>query len=68
VVEVERSRVGKKGVVRDTYDQAGAIFQVLQTQQLGWQYRSLTWSPVTGPAGGVSLCGWEWIAKHQILI
>jgi len=26
--EVGRSRVGKKGVVRDTYDQASAIFQV----------------------------------------
>jgi len=33
--EVGRSRVGKKGVVRDTYDQAGAIFQVLQTATVG---------------------------------
>ena len=57
--EVGRSRVGKKGVVRDPSDQAGAIFQVLQTaQQLGWQYRGLTWSPLTGPAGNIEYLLW----------
>lgn len=57
--EVGRSRVGKKGVVRDHNDQAGAIFQVLQTAlQLGWQYRGLTWSPLTGPAGNIEYLLW----------
>ena len=57
--EVGRERVGKKGVVRDTQDQAGAIVQVLQAaQQLGWQYRGLTWSPITGPAGNIEYLLW----------
>ncbi|MBD1923374.1 TlyA family RNA methyltransferase [Microcoleus sp. FACHB-831] len=57
--EVGRSRVGKKGVVRDTNDQAGAIFQVLQAAQaLGWQYRGLTPSPLTGPAGNIEYLLW----------
>lgn len=57
--EVGRERVGKKGVVRDTDDQADAIAQVLQAaQQLGWEYRGLTWSPVTGPAGNIEYLLW----------
>lgn len=57
--EVGRSRVGKKGVVRDPKDQADAIFHVLQAaQQLGWQYRGLTWSPLTGPAGNIEYLLW----------
>ena len=57
--EVGRERVGKKGVVRDTDDQANAIFQVLQTaQQLGWNYRGLIWSPITGPAGNIEYLLW----------
>lgn len=57
--EVGRSRVGKKGVVRDPDDQANAIFQVLQTaQQLGWNYRGLIWSPITGPAGNIEYLLW----------
>ncbi|MGK7874230.1 MAG: TlyA family RNA methyltransferase [Xenococcaceae cyanobacterium] len=57
--EVGRSRVGKKGVVRNPIDQAQAIFQVLHaSQKLGWQYRGLTWSPVTGPAGNVEYLLW----------
>ena len=57
--EVGRSRVGKKGVVRDPDDQAGAIFQVLQTaQQLMWQCRGLTWSPLVGPAGNIEYLLW----------
>ena len=57
--EVGRSRVGKKGVVRDPDDQADAIFQVLQAaQQLGWQYRGLTWSPLLGPAGNIEYLLW----------
>lgn len=57
--EVGRSRVGKKGVVRDPKDQANAIFQVLQAaQQLGWQDRGLTWSPIQGPAGNIEYLLW----------
>ncbi len=57
--EVGKSRVGKKGVVRDPNDQANAIFQVLQAaQQLGWKYKGLTWSPITGPAGNIEYFLW----------
>jgi 23S rRNA (cytidine1920-2'-O)/16S rRNA (cytidine1409-2'-O)-methyltransferase len=46
-------------VVRDPDDQADAIFQVLQTAQpLGWQYRGLSWSPITGPAGNIEYLLW----------
>lgn len=57
--EVGRSRVGKKGVVRDPDDQAEAVSQVLQTaRELGWQYRGLTWSPIQGPAGNIEYLLW----------
>jgi len=56
---VGRSRVGKKGVVRNLDDQAAAIFQVLQAaQQLGWHYSGLTWSPLLGPAGNIEYLLW----------
>jgi len=57
--EVGKSRVGKKGVVRDPNDQADAIFQVLQIAlELGWKYKGLTWSPITGPAGNIEYLLW----------
>lgn len=57
--EVGRSRVGKKGVVRDPQAQAEAIFQVLQAAaQLGWQYCGLTASPLLGPAGNIEYLLW----------
>lgn len=57
--EVGRNRVGKKGVVRDSNDQADAIFRVLQTaQELGWCYQGLTWSPLTGQAGNIEYLLW----------
>ena len=57
--EVGKSRVGKKGVVRDPNDQADAIFQVLQVaDSLGWKYKGLTWSPITGPAGNIEYLLW----------
>lgn len=57
--EVGRSRVGKNGVVRDPDDRAEAIFQVLQAaQKLGWYYRGLTCSPITGPAGNSEYLLW----------
>ncbi|MGA7937112.1 MAG: TlyA family RNA methyltransferase [Kovacikia sp.] len=57
--EVGRSRVGKKGVVRDPKDQAAAILQVLEaSQELGWRYQGLTWSPLVGPAGNIEYLLW----------
>ncbi|MFB2772502.1 TlyA family RNA methyltransferase [Pelatocladus sp. BLCC-F211] len=57
--EVGKSRVGKKGVVRDPKDHADAIAQVLQAAiELGWNYKGLTWSPVTGPAGNIEYLLW----------
>ncbi|NJL80306.1 MAG: TlyA family RNA methyltransferase [Richelia sp. RM2_1_2] len=57
--EVGKNRVGKKGVVRNPNDQADAIFQVLQTAiELGWHYKGLTWSPITGPAGNIEYLLW----------
>ncbi|MGK7944980.1 MAG: TlyA family RNA methyltransferase, partial [Microcystaceae cyanobacterium] len=57
--EVGRSRVGKKGVVRDPKDQAEAIDRVLTTAQgLGWRYGGLVPSPIKGPAGNVEYLLW----------
>ncbi|MEQ8963942.1 MAG: TlyA family RNA methyltransferase [Coleofasciculus sp. C2-GNP5-27] len=57
--EVGRERVGKKGVVRDPQDQAGAIAQILPAvHDLGWVYQGLTWSPITGPAGNIEYLLW----------
>jgi 23S rRNA (cytidine1920-2'-O)/16S rRNA (cytidine1409-2'-O)-methyltransferase len=57
--EVGRERVGKKGVVRDPNDHADAIFQVWESaQKLGWVYKGITWSPVTGPAGNIEYLLW----------
>ncbi|WP_009631696.1 TlyA family RNA methyltransferase [Synechocystis sp. PCC 7509] len=57
--EVGKSRVGKKGVVRDPKDQAEAIFHVLQAAlEFGWLYRGLTWSPLVGPAGNIEYLLW----------
>ena len=57
--EVGCSKVGKKGVVRNPSDRAQAIHQVLQAAQaLGWQYKGLTASPITGPAGNVEYLLW----------
>jgi 23S rRNA (cytidine1920-2'-O)/16S rRNA (cytidine1409-2'-O)-methyltransferase len=57
--EVGKEKVGKKGVVREVADQAGAIAQVLTTSEaIGWQYRGLTWSPLVGPAGNIEYLLW----------
>ncbi|OKH22167.1 TlyA family rRNA (cytidine-2'-O)-methyltransferase [Hydrococcus rivularis NIES-593] len=57
--EVGRERVGKKGVVRNAKDRAEAIYQVLQAaQNLGWRYRGLTPSPITGPEGNIEYLLW----------
>lgn len=57
--EVGREKIGKKGVVRDPQDQADAIDRVIQfALSLGWHYRGLTWSPITGPAGNIEFLLW----------
>ncbi len=57
--EVGREKIGKKGVVREAKDQAGAIVQVLEAARaLGWRELGLTWSPLTGPAGNVEYLLW----------
>jgi 23S rRNA (cytidine1920-2'-O)/16S rRNA (cytidine1409-2'-O)-methyltransferase len=57
--EVGRSRVGKKGVVRDPDAQADAICQVAEAaREWGWRDRGLTWSPITGAAGNIEYLLW----------
>lgn len=57
--EVGKKRVGKKGVVRSSTDQAEAIFQVWSSaHNLGWGYSGLTWSPIQGPAGNIEYLLW----------
>jgi 23S rRNA (cytidine1920-2'-O)/16S rRNA (cytidine1409-2'-O)-methyltransferase len=57
--EVGKGAIGKNGVVRDLLAQAGAISGVLTAaQDLGWEYRGLTWSPLVGPAGNIEYLLW----------
>ena len=57
--EVGKSRIGKKGVVRDSDDQGDAIFNVMKgALELGWKYQGLTYSPITGPAGNIEYLLW----------
>jgi 23S rRNA (cytidine1920-2'-O)/16S rRNA (cytidine1409-2'-O)-methyltransferase len=57
--EVGRDRIGKKGVVRDPFDQADSIHQVIQAARaLGWTYQDFTWSPLVGPAGNIEYLLW----------
>jgi 23S rRNA (cytidine1920-2'-O)/16S rRNA (cytidine1409-2'-O)-methyltransferase len=57
--EVGKSAIGKNGVVRDLSAQARAISGVLAAaQDLGWDYRGLTWSPLVGPAGNIEYLLW----------
>ncbi|NJK99582.1 MAG: TlyA family RNA methyltransferase [Spirulinaceae cyanobacterium SM2_1_0] len=57
--EVGKGQVGKKGVVREAGDRAQAIATVLAAaSELGWQYRGLVTSPLTGPAGNIEYLLW----------
>lgn len=57
--EVGKGRVGKKGVVRSSQDQADAIVGVCEAAAaLGWGYGGLTWSPLVGPAGNIEYLLW----------
>ncbi|MEO1395103.1 MAG: TlyA family RNA methyltransferase [Cyanobacteria bacterium J06634_5] len=63
--EVGREKIGKKGVVRNTTDQAGAILQVMQAAaKLGWHYQGLTWSETVGPAGNIEYLLWMNQTQH----
>ncbi len=65
--EVGKSRIGKKGVVRDSDDQAEAIFNVMKgALELGWKYKGLTWSPITGPAGNIEYLLWLGMEREII--
>ncbi len=65
--EVGKNRVGKKGVVRNAKDHAEAILQVLKTAlELGWKYKGLTWSPITGPAGNIEYLLWLGMESETI--
>ncbi|NEO81878.1 TlyA family RNA methyltransferase [Moorena sp. SIO4G3] len=64
--EVGRDRVGKKGVVRDPHHRADAIANVLESAKpLGWQYKGLISSPITGPAGNIEYL--LWLAMDSVL-
>ena len=66
--EVGRSRVGKKGVVRNPKDHAQAIEQVLHAAcSLGWYYHGLTESPIIRPAGNMEYLLWLRCDKHKKL-
>ncbi len=57
--EVGREKIGKKGVVRNSKDQAGAILQILTiAEKIRWHYQGLTYSPITGPAGNIEYLLW----------
>ena len=65
--EVGKSRVGKKGVVRDFNDQGDAIFNVMKgALELGWKYQGLTWSPITGQAGNIEYLLWLGMEREII--
>jgi 23S rRNA (cytidine1920-2'-O)/16S rRNA (cytidine1409-2'-O)-methyltransferase len=64
--EVGREKVGKKGVVREAKAQAEAIHQVCETaESIGWQFRGLTWSPLSGPAGNIEYLLWLEMRSQQ---
>jgi 23S rRNA (cytidine1920-2'-O)/16S rRNA (cytidine1409-2'-O)-methyltransferase len=57
--EVGKSKLGKKGVVRDPLLHADAVHRVcLSAQKLGWGTRALAPSPLPGPAGNVEYFCW----------
>jgi len=57
--EVGRSRIGKKGVVREASARAEAIQAVLDAAiAMGWTYQGLIPSPLPGPAGNHEYLLW----------
>ncbi len=53
--EAGRSRVGKKGVVRDAAVHEDVIREIRRfvTEEMGWQMAGLSFSPITGPEGNI---------------
>ena len=65
--EVGKQKVGKNGVVRDPKVQADAIFNVIQqSQDLGWKFQGLTYSPIQGPAGNIEYLLWVSTDESQM--
>ncbi len=60
--EVGKSRVGKKGVVRDPLIHEEALRGVATAaEEQGLIVRDMTWSPLTGPEGNIEF--WLWAAR-----
>lgn len=52
--EAGRSRVGKRGVVRDPAVHADVLRSVIEAAAgMGWRLWGLTWSPIAGPEGNI---------------
>lgn len=57
--EAGRSRVGKKGVVRDPAVHEDVLWEIVAfAPSFGWQVQALDFSPITGPKGNI-----EFLAK-----
>ncbi|MDX6277155.1 MAG: rRNA (cytidine1920-2-O)/16S rRNA (cytidine1409-2-O)-methyltransferase [Nocardioidaceae bacterium] len=57
--EVGKSKLGKKGVVRDPLLHADAVHRVcVSAHEFGWGTRALAPSPLPGPAGNVEYFCW----------
>ncbi len=57
--EAGRSRVGKKGVVRDPAVHEDVLWEIVAfAPSFGWQVQALDFSPITGPEGNI-----EFLAK-----
>lgn len=58
--EAGKSRVGKRGVVRDADVHADVLESVVREAGVqGWTVRGLTWSPLKGPEGNIEF--WVWL-------
>jgi 23S rRNA (cytidine1920-2'-O)/16S rRNA (cytidine1409-2'-O)-methyltransferase len=52
--EAGKSRVGRRGVVRDAAVHGDVLSEVLDAvMEQGWKVRALTWSPIKGPEGNI---------------
>ncbi len=61
--EAGKSRVGKKGVVRDPQAHVQVLRGVAKVaEEQGLIVRGMTWSPLTGPAGNIEF--WLWAARE----
>lgn len=57
--EAGPEKVGKKGVVKDPLVHQEVILSVIQTaQELGFELKGLTFSPLLGPEGNIEYLAW----------